>query len=51
MGTGQGSLDDLEKPGLDTREKTKNSYAATQMSAAQAHTDSVLIEAIWLWQV
>lgn len=44
MGTGQGSLDDLEKPGLNATEKTKSSYATTQMSHAQGHTDSTLNE-------
>lgn len=40
METGPGSLDDLEKSGLNAREKTKSSYAATQKSDVQPHTDS-----------
>lgn len=51
MRTGQRSLDDLEKPGFNAREKTKSSYAATQMSDALAYTDSAVIEASWSWQV
>lgn len=51
MRTGQGSLDDLEKPGLNTREKTKSSYAAAQMSDTPTHIDSVVIEVNWSQQV